>query len=313
VANYTGADSFTYTVTSPAGVTETATVSVTAASVKKPPVFIPDKGSTNSDGQGSTVILTVNSSNDNRPSVHDNAAVNALPATLPEFTALANPALHVLFSVGDARSESELRAGLGLFETDSVTSAELLDGLAVDLAYAEGNQAGSKGLGGYDRHSQRPAISNTPNSLFVQHAVRHQVLGQEHSLFVQDSVRSSQLESLARNLRVASFNSATSGVSTLFDPFALGAPVAGGLIAASDVEIQKSEVLLPEIKTGSEPDREVGFTAPGKPAPQTETPTRLPLRRAAEGFGAQLQRSATSFRPRMVQARGATTGAADAQ
>jgi hypothetical protein len=105
-------------------------------------------------------------------------------------------------------------------------------------------------------------------------------------------------------------------VSTLFDPFALGVPVAGGLIAASDVEIQKSEkseVLLPEIKADSELGSKAGLTAPGKSAPQAETPTRLPLRRAADGFGAQLQRSATSFRPRMVQARGATTGTTNAQ
>ena len=49
-ANFTGADSFTYTVTSPAGITETATVTVNVAAINDAPVnTVPGSQSTNED------------------------------------------------------------------------------------------------------------------------------------------------------------------------------------------------------------------------------------------------------------------------
>jgi hypothetical protein len=45
---------------------------------------------------------------------------------------------------------------------------------------------------------------------------------QEPRLFVQNAVRQSQLESTMRNVGVGSYNTATSGISSLFSPFDLG-------------------------------------------------------------------------------------------
>lgn len=212
---------------------------------------------------------------------------------------MADPALFVSFSINESRIDTELRSGLGIFQTDSVTLAELTAGLQSDLTFAEGNQFGSKGLGG-----QRVYRERVENATFVQHAVRHQPLGTDRGLFVHDAVQASQLESLARNLRVHSFNSSTPGVVTLLDPFALGAPSPAlvSALAAKDTETKTTATAA--ITT----DLHVGLT---KIAPIDETPpistaldaasTRPPIRHAAASFGAQLRRSATEFRPRLIR------------
>ena len=46
----------------------------------------------------------------------------------------------------------------------------------------------------------------------------------EPNLFVQNAVRQSQAESMARNIGVTSFNSATSGVVSMLNPFEIGSP-----------------------------------------------------------------------------------------
>ena len=225
---------------------------------------------------------------------------------LPGFTTVADPALHVLFSTNDARSEIELRSGLGHFQADSVTMAELTGSLRSDLEFAEGNQLDSKGLGGERNHSFRQS-----NSLFVQHAVRHEALGTEQGLFVQDAVRGSQRESLALGLRVDSFNSAVSGVSSLFDPFALGAPSVDSRGPAAEADLQKVKATQVEARSLDELQKDVKSAELLRtPPPMTEAaaPALPPQRRAADGFGVQLRRSATDFRPRVARTEARPTG-----
>ena len=212
---------------------------------------------------------------------------------------MPDPALHVLYSVNDAHSEIEFRSSLGIFQADRVTMAELAGGLASGLEFAEGNQLDSKGLGGDRTHAFRQS-----SSLFVQHAVRHESLGTEHGLFVQDAVRASQLESLARGLRVGSVNSAAPGVSSLFDPFALGAPSVDSRGPAAEVDPQKVTATQVEARSLDELQKDVKNAEPLRTLPPTTEAAASALpsqRRAADGFGAQLRRSATDFRPRVAR------------
>lgn len=136
----------------------------------------------------------------------------------------------------------------------------------------------------------------------MQHAVRHQELGTEHGLFVQGSVRSSQLESLSRGLKVNSFNSAARGLTTLLDPFALGAPspLQEAAAQAKGAEFKTSITVPPAASPRADFEKETkNVEMVEKPSSFDTTPKRLPLRRAADGFGAQLRRSATDFRPRL--------------
>ena len=273
---YSGPASFTYTVSDGQGGSATATVDIKV-------------------NPGPRIVI---SSPDDVPGLY--SKLNPL-VSLPLFTKVADPALFVSFSVDDSRSQFEFQSGSASLQTDSVTLAELTNGLRSDLTFAEGNQIGSKGLGG-----QRSNESRLSTALFVQHAVRHQELGTEHGLFVQDSVRSSQLESLARDLKVNSFNSAVTGVTTLFDPFALGAPSSFILVEsaapAKESETKTSMTSLPSASSSGDISR-TGENA--EKAIESDnfgaTTARAPLRRAADGFAAQLRRSATDFRPRMLR------------
>ena len=250
------------------------------------------------DGHGGTstsrVILTIQGVNNSPVAETFIGLTDALRPNVPEFTTIADPALHVLFSLSDVRSEIDLRGDRGIFQTDSVTLAELSSGLRSDLAFSEGNQFGSRGLGG-----PRANIVKFSNALFVQQSVRHQSLGLEQGLFVHDAVWSSQLESLARAIRIESFNSAVPGVATLLDGFALAVPS-----PAAEAETGDSR----QVETGSriasigevESDRDVEKNSIMRNANNSDGNGNGPGRRnGADGFGVQLQRSAAAFKPRI--------------
>jgi hypothetical protein len=62
------------------------------------------------------------------------------------------------------------------------------------------------------------------HALYVQHAVRHEPIATTHALHVQHSVRLSQAEAeIADAQSTSRGNTAAAGVSTLLDPFAIGA------------------------------------------------------------------------------------------
>ena len=270
---YSGPASFAYTISDGQGGISTATVNLRVNPLPRLPV------SPLQDGSGF------------------NAERNPIPS-LPGFTTVADPALFVSFSINESRSGFEFNSGMGLFHTDSVTLAELTAGLQSDLTFAEGNQFGSRGLGG-----KRVYGESIDNATFVQHAVRHQSLGTDRGLFVHDAVRGSQLESLARNMRVHSFNSANPGVATLLDPFALSAPLPALEPAASAKDA--------ETKTSVSPTQAEVFIDVVSASRNAEmlpdasltnaTSTRPPARHAAASFGAQLRRSASEFRPRLTR------------
>jgi hypothetical protein len=110
--------------------------------------------------------------------------------------------IFVIHSVRESAARIAQNSNFGVFNVDAPTRGEL-DNLTYDL----------KGL---------PVGMDT--TLFVQHAVRSLPITQESVLFVQNAVRQSQLESTMRSIGVNSFNTATSGISSLFSPFDLGSP-----------------------------------------------------------------------------------------
>ncbi len=267
---YDGPASFTYTVSDRQGGTSTSRVDIKILGVNNPPV---------SDTNFSVT-------EERRPNV-------------PGFTTVADPALHVLFSVSDANSEIDLRGDRGLFQTDSATAAELTGALRTDLSFAEGNQFGSRGLGG-TRNNDAP---RTTNALYVQQAVRHQSLGLEQGLFVHDAVRSSQLESLARSIRIESFSSAVPGVATLLDGFALGS--AAALIETQQVgegklteRVQVADTPSGKAETAQEHANRGNVAAEALPA-SVPLDSNASVRRGADSFATQLRRNAVGFKPRM--------------
>lgn len=180
-----------------------------------------------------------------------------------------------------------LRSGLGIFQADSVTTAELMGAVDPDLSFASGF----------------PKLDQA-NVLHVQNAVRHLPLAMNDILHVQSSVRASQLESAARNARVNAYNSATPGMSTLFDPFALGAPVAGAKQGASTDDGKKTvakqysssetvQATRSEQLTDAREALQLDLPIPARPAAAQA--------QAAAGFGSQLQRVAADFRPRVAR------------
>ena len=252
---FIGEASFTYTVKDDAGGSATASVSVTVLA-------------------------------DDPPVLPSERFIDAPPPNLAGQVIVTDPSLHVLYSVNDVRVDTGLRSGLGLFQTDSATMAELTAESALAL----------------DNLTEfRPT-----HALFVQHAVRQEALVSETGIFVQNSVRASQLESLARNTRIDSFNSAISGVDTLLDPFALGAPVASAATPVADT--LRGERQNPPASEGntdardnSVPKATLADQTQAQKTAADEGPVRQAKRRAADGFAAQLRRNTASFRTSAVR------------
>ena len=252
------------------------------------------------DGQGgtsapATVNVGVAPRDYDAPPIYPYAGAPPFYVSPPIIT--TDPALHVLYSVNDVRVDTGLRAGLGIFQTDSATLAELSSeqALLIDTLTAP------RGFDGLDDSHLRGNGIGMINALFVQHAVRHEALVSEAGLFVQNSVRSSQFESLARNIRVDSFNSAIPGVGTLLDPFAIGAPPAAAAREAARSERQSTATPGIEKLADMLATKEVEVTKPGGvDKTLDDNQTRQTKRRAADGFGAQLRRNASTFRTSAV-------------
>ena len=110
-------------------------------------------------------------------------------------------------------------------------------------------------------------------------------------------------ESLARSIRIESFNSAVLGVSTLLDAFALGSPVR--LIPVQ----QLSEVVSTDrVQLADAPNDGVDLAADKfagsvlaetLPVPAVSE-IRASTSRGADSFAAQLRRNAVGFKPRMT-------------
>ena len=266
---YDGPASFTYTVVDGKGGTSTARVELKILGVNNPAFHNSNFSSTD----------------DQRPNV-------------PEFTTVADPALHVLFSVTEVRASVELRGDRGLFQTDGATFAELTSGLRADLTFAEGNQFGSRGLGGTRNNS----TARDTNAVFVRQAVTYQSLGLENGLYVHDAVYASQLESSARSIRIASFNSAVPGVPNLLDGFSLGSPVS--LTGAQQTgEVTNAQNMpIPDILNGLIDQAADCVPCSSSPASETSAVATFPIHprisRGADSFAAQLQRNAEAFKTR---------------
>ncbi len=109
---YSGPASFTYTVSDGQGGSATATVTIKV-------------------NPGPRIVV---SSPDDVAELY--SKLNPL-ASLPLFTTVADPALFVSFSVDDSRSQFEFQSGSAPLQTDSVTLAELTNGLRSDLTFAK--------------------------------------------------------------------------------------------------------------------------------------------------------------------------------
>ena len=119
-----------------------------------------------------------------------------MPRLFPPFV----PALHVLPGVADVAIERGIGSGIVPNLADRATVGEVRSAI----------------LGDYLRDS---------HALYVQHAVRHEPIATTHALHVQHSVRLSQAEAeIADAQSTSRGNTAAAGVSTLMDPFAIGAP-----------------------------------------------------------------------------------------
>jgi hypothetical protein len=102
-----------------------------------------------------------------------------------------DPTSPVLSAVHDIRKETALNSGLGVFQTDSVTKAEL--------------------TAGSDSDNSAPT--------YVQNSVRHLDL-EKSSVSIGQTVKTSQLESTAKNIRaVSADNTAIPAVSNVVDLF----------------------------------------------------------------------------------------------
>ena len=166
-----------------------------------------------------------------------------VPRLFPPFV----PALHVLPGVADVAIERGIGSGIVPNLADRATVGEVRSAILGDY------------LG--DSHA-----------LYVQHAVRHEPIATTHALHVQHSVRLSQAEAEIADAQSGSRgNTATAGVTTLLDPFAIGAPT---------------------------PAIEAPAASPDAPPPPH---TGAPVRQAAEGFSSQIRNAATDLRPRAAQ------------
>ncbi|MCK6394415.1 cadherin-like domain-containing protein [Zoogloea sp.] len=169
-----------------------------------------------------------------------------VPRLFPPFV----PALHVLPGVADVAIERGIGSGIVANLADRATVGEVRSALLGDY------------LG--DSHA-----------LYVQHAVRHEPIATTHALHVQHSVRLSQAEAEIADAQSSSRgNTAAAGVTSLLDPFAIGAPT-----PATDT--------------------------PAVPTAGPDTPpaahSAAPVRQAAEGFSSQIRNAASDLRPRAAQ------------
>jgi large repetitive protein len=201
-------------------------------------------------------------------------------------------ALHVLYAVAGASGEQGLASSpLGTLQASAPLLGEAMAQLPDSLLFESNSRGEHIGL---IRELGYGEVQVVRPSLYVQHAVRHQPISTDPSLWVQHAVRSSQLESMLRSASLDANNSATVGVSTLIDPFALGAPQPEGPVKLAEVETPepRQEAVAKAVPVEAAPQE------PVKVAPVQEKVVEKP--RAAAGLRNQLQQFA---KDRAVSAR----------
>jgi hypothetical protein len=288
LANFSGADSFSYTVTS-GGTSETTTVTVNVSPVTQAPA--PDIQTPPVRKSTPVIDLAGPFLKNDELMPHEYFLASDLPTQLPKISFEMDAALHVLSSVKNVRSEAGMRAYLGVFQTDSASLAEV-------------TTAG--GFEGSDELIQRGSSFQAPHALYVQNAVRHEALTSEPNLFVQNVVRASQVESQARQILVNSFNSATPAVFSLLDAFAVTAPSIANALDANQPERQLPPSLkLEKEDSAQDPAGQRGLVSAALKTAAVENAVvePAPKRRAADAFSAQLQRTAASLSTRTTNPR----------
>jgi len=203
---------------------------------------------------------------------------------IPSITPPVSSALHVLYAVNSASTErGTFTSGLAAAQLSSPLLGEALSQLPDNLMFD------SSGLQALVQLIEEPAFGEVINptpALHVQYAVRHQPITSDHGLFVQRAVRSSQLESQLRSATLDSQNSASPGYSSLFDPFALGAPkqeLSAGQVALAD-EVTPQAPVVAQPAPEASPVTAIVHEVPAEAKPQ-------PVK-AAPGFRAQMERFA---------------------
>ena len=220
----------------------------------------------------------------------------------------ANTGLHVQQTVNSTLLLASNNPGMRLGEVDSTTAAELAGALGDDLfVVMDTAQSESTNLTDLRKHTGKGLEIQQSSALFVTQAVHQLALSNDHLTLVHHAVRTSQVEAAARAamVQVAS-NSALVGTSTLFDPFALGAPqqVDASVTAIGTVQAEPSTkattadaqvAQLVALETTSSDSFGSIIVLP-----KTEISV-LPARRAASGFSNQIKHSAAEFQPRRAE------------
>jgi hypothetical protein len=225
--------------------------------------------------------------------------------TLTEILPRANAGLHVQQTVNSTLLQASNNPGMRVGEVDSSTAAELAGAIGDDLfVVTDTAKSESTTLTDLRKHTGKGLEIAQSQALFVTQAVHQLALSNDHLTIVHHVVRTSQLEAAARAamVQVAS-NSALVGTSTLFDPFALGAPspaidalvVASALAGESTANATSpdkngAQLVALELKPSEATERIIT-------EPHTEK-LALPTRRAASGFSSQIRHKAAEFKPR---------------
>jgi hypothetical protein len=294
--DYTGTDSFTYTVTSPTGVTETEVVHITVTgSDPTQPAPAPRPAPEPPAPAPRPEVPRPADPSPTRDGVPAPAASPSTPALLP-----TPPQLHVLVAVAESSAERALSATpLGTLSTGAPLLGEAMAQLPDSLLFADNERGDHIGL---VREPVYGALQAPSPALYVQHAVRHQPISTDPSLWVQHAVRASQLESRLRAATLDANNSATPGFGTLADQFALGAPQTEGSVTQLAQAQLREQGQEPVAKVAAEP------VAPEPPVKEPVKAAEKPLDKpqAAKGLRQQLQRFA---KDRAVSARPITRAA----
>jgi hypothetical protein len=195
--------------------------------------------------------------------------------------------VHVSVAVSESRAESGLSATpLGILALNAPTLGEALAQLSDGLLFVNNTHGEDLGLIPERGFGEMEVVSP---ALYVQQAVRHQPITTDPSLWVQHAVRASQLESQIRSALIDAHNSTTVGYSTLFDPFALGAP----FLAGSPLVV--AETAIPEERHEAVAGSAWEPQAPAAVAKSVDDPSVVKEAvkpSAAEGLRNQLQRFA---------------------
>ncbi|MES2422806.1 MAG: Ig-like domain-containing protein [Pseudomonadota bacterium] len=252
-----------------------------------------------SDGQGGTASAQVQV---NVVSVTETFLPDARPISTPSFDTplqqqVITPALFVAQAVNASQVEISLLSNFGTLQTDVATSAELTQALGQDFSFGTGSINDAPNVITARNNALGRGQLSRDNALYVQQAVRHQPLSDDPTLFVQRSVRASQAEAQLRAIEVDAVNSAIPGVASLLDPFALGSPVSalqnGGNEGANEKPAVSSQSAAEGVLAGLQDD----CTRMPQAAEQDKPAAQIQPRRAAAGFGKQLERMGSQFRP----------------